>query len=196
MEAKNEMAQVKLARRPIVGYTAPVSVSAHLTPEPERRLWLILESMRHEVDSADLRIAALTAFAAAELYLFRLMLPGGAAALFAYTALTAVLPLGVFAFAPLRRLPSWLRFLEPHRDKMRADDSLITVDDLVKYSHGDLIFRLDKYLGGGITATPYYEDIVGQIVENARVAWRKRRLLRWSCALAGAAQLGLLAGLL
>lgn len=169
-----------------------MSVSAHLTPEPERRLWLILESMRHEVDSADLRIAALTAFAAAELAVLRVLGPAGASGLTALALLTAALPLGVFAFAPLRRLPSWLRFLEPHRDKMRADDSLITVDDLVKYSHGDLIFRLDKYLGGGITATPYYEDIVGQIVENARVAWRKQRLLRWACAAVGAGQLLLL----
>jgi hypothetical protein len=166
-----------------------MSVSAHLTPEPERRLWLILESMRREVDWADARIGALTAFAAAELAFARD--PGTAAAL----ALTAALPIGVFAFAPLRRLPLWLRFLEPHREKMRAEDNLITVDDLVKYSHGDLIFRLDKYLGGGITATPYYEDVVGQIVENARVAWRKQRLLRWSCLLVGAGQLGLLAQL-
>jgi hypothetical protein len=167
-----------------------MSVSAHLTPEPERRLWLILESMRHEVDSADLRIGALTAFGAAELALFRTV------PFLAALALTAALPLCLFAFAPLRRLPKWLQFLEPHRDKIRADDSLILVDDLVKYSHGDLIFRLDKYLGGGITATPYYEDIVGQIVENARVAWRKQRLLRAACVLVGLAQLGLLAQLL
>jgi len=163
-----------------------MSVSAHLTPEPERRLWLILESMRHEVDSADARIGALTIFAVAELAIFREA--HFAVALF----LTTVLPLGLFAFAPLRRLPKWLQFLEPHRDKIRPDDSLILVDDLVKYSHGDLIFRLDKYLGGGITATPYYEDIVGQIVENARVAWRKQRLLRAGCVLAGLAQAGLL----
>lgn len=167
-----------------------MSVSAHLTPEPERRLWLILESMRHAVDSADLRIAAITALAVAELAFFKFE-PGLVA-----VALTAALPLGVFAFVPAKRLPKWLQFLEPHRDKMRADDSLILVDDLVKYSHGDLIFRLDKYLGGGITATPYYEDIVGQIVENARVAARKQRLLRGACLLVGAAQLGLLAQLL
>ncbi len=163
-----------------------MSVSAHLTPEPERRLWLILESVRHEVDAADIRVAALTALAVAELALLRPE-PGPVA-----FGLTAALPLGLFAFAPLRRLPKWLQFLEPHRDKMRSDDSLILVDDLVKYSHGDLIFRLDKYLGGGITATPYYEDIVGQIVENARVAWRKQRLLRAACVLVGLSQLGLL----
>ncbi|PIR15794.1 MAG: hypothetical protein COV48_12385, partial [Elusimicrobia bacterium CG11_big_fil_rev_8_21_14_0_20_64_6] len=143
-----------------------MSVSAHLTPEPERRLWLILESMRHAVDAADLRIGAITAFAVAELAFIRILLPVGAPGMLALASLTAALPLGVFAFTPLKRLPKWLQFLEPHKDKMRVEDSLITVDDLVKYSHGDLIFKLDKYLGGGITATPYYEDIVGQIVEN------------------------------
>lgn len=169
-----------------------MSVSAHLTPEPERRLWLILESMRHEVDSADVRIAGLTAFAAAELAFIRILSPVGTPGFLALAALTVALPLGVFAFTPLKRLPPWLKFLEPHREKMRPEDSLITVDDLVKYSHGDLIFKLDKYLGGGITATPYYEDVVGQIVENARVAWRKQRLLRYSCFVVGLGQLGLL----
>jgi hypothetical protein len=169
-----------------------MSVSAHLTPEPERRLWLILESMRHAVDSADLRIGALTAFAAAELAFIRSLLPAGPLGFLVLASLTAALPLGVFAFAPMKRLPKWLQFLEPQKDKIRADDSLILVDDLVKYSHGDLIFRLDKYLGGGITATPYYEDIVGQIVENARVAARKQRLLRAACFIVGAGQLGLL----
>lgn len=169
-----------------------MSVSAHLTPEPERRLWLILESMRREVDAADLRVGGLTAFAAAELACARLLLPGGPLEVAAMAALSAALPLGVFAFAPLRRLPGWLQLLEPPRAKPRIEDNLITVDDLAKYSHGDLIFKLDKYLGGGITATPYYEDVVGQIVESARVAWRKQRLLRWECAAVGLAQLGLL----
>lgn len=173
-----------------------MSVSAHLTPEPERRLWLILESMRHEVDAADLRIAGLTTFCVLELAFIHVLLPASFSGRLALATLTAALPLGVFAFAPLRRLPKWLQFLEPHRDKMRADDSLILVDDLVKYSHGDLIFRLDKYLGGGITATPYYEDIVGQIVENARVASRKQRLLRTLCFVVSLGQLGLLGQLI
>lgn len=173
-----------------------MSVSAHLTPEPERRLWLILESMRHAVDSCDLRIGALTAFAVVELAFIKILLPVGPPGFLALVSLTAILPLGVFAFAPLKRLPKWLQFLEPHRGKMKAEDSLITVEDLVKYSHGDLIFRLDKYLGGGITATPYYEDIVGQIVENARAASRKQRLFRAACVIAGVGQLGLLGQLI
>ena len=173
-----------------------MSVSAHLTPEPERRLWLILESMRHAVDAADLRIAGLTTFAVFELAFIHVLMPAGSSGRLALATLTAALPLGVFAFAPMRRLPKWLQFLEPRQDKVRADDSLILVDDLVKYSHGELIFRLDKYLGGGITATPYYEDVVGQIVENARVAARKQRLLRITCFVVGVGQLGLLGQLI
>ncbi|MDD5302677.1 MAG: hypothetical protein PHS14_06155 [Elusimicrobia bacterium] len=173
-----------------------MSVSAHLTPEPERRLWLILESMRHAVDWADLRIGALTAFAVAELAFIKILLPVGPPGFLALVSLTVALPLGVFAFAPLKRLPKWLHFLEPHKGRMSADDSLITVDDLVKYSHGDLIFRLDKYLGGGITATPYYEDIIGQIVENARAASRKQSLFRAECVVVGIGQLGLLGQLI
>lgn len=173
-----------------------MSVSAHLTPEPERRLWLILESMRHEVDWADMRIGALTGFAVVELAFIKILLPVGPPGFLALVSLTCALPLGVFAFTPLKRLPKWLQIFEPHHGKMRADDSLISVDDLVKYSHGDLIFRLDKYLGGGITATPYYEDIIGQIVENARSAARKQRLFRAACVVVGVGQLGLLGQLI
>ena len=173
-----------------------MSVSAHLTPEPERRLWLILESMRHAVDSADLRIGALTAFSVAELAFIKILLPVGPPGFLALVSLTLALPLGVFAFAPLKRLPKWLHFLEPHRGKIGPEDCLISADDLIKYSHGDLIFRLDKYLGGGITATPYYEDIIGQIVENARIAERKQRLFRIACVIVGLGQLGLLGQLI
>jgi len=55
---------------------------------------------------------------------------------------------------------------------------------------------LDKYLGGGITATPYHEDIVGQIVIHARIAVRKQRLFNAACVIVGIAQLGVLGQLL
>ena len=160
-----------------------MSISAHLTPEPERRLTLILENMRHEGEWADKKIGALTVFAAAELVLAR---PAGP-----FSFLLAVaLPLGVFAFAPLARLPSILSFLDADKHKTSVNDCLIAVEDLAKYSQGELINRLDRYLGGGITATPYYEDIVGQIVARASVAARKRRLFRAACLIVGIAQLG------
>jgi hypothetical protein len=173
-----------------------MSVSAHLTPEPERRLWIILESMRRSVDWTEMKIGALTAFAAAELAFLKITAASDPLGSLALAALTIALPLGVFAFAPLNRLPKWLAFLEPPRHRPGVGDNMISPDDLAKYTHGDLIFRFDKYLGGGITATAYYEDIVGQIAEHAHVAARKQRLLRIACAVVGFAQLCLLGQLI
>lgn len=170
-----------------------MSISAHLTPEPERRLTLILENMRREGDRADVKIGALTAFAAAELTFSKILAPSGALGFFTVASLAAVLPLGVFAFAPLARLPKFLSFLDEAKHKTSVNDCLIEAADLAKYTQGELVNRLDRYLGGGITATPYYEDIVGQIVAGASVASRKLRLFRAACALAGFAQLCLLA---
>jgi len=60
----------------------------------------------------------------------------------------------------------------------------------------ELVNIMDRYLGGGVTATPYYDDIVGQIVLTARRITRKVRALAAAGALAVLAQLVLLAGLL
>ncbi len=102
--------------------------------------------------------------------------PRAALGFLARAALAAALPLGVFAFAPLARLPKFLSFLDEEKHKTSVNDCLIAFEDLAKYTQGELINRLDRYLGGGITATPYYEDIVGQIVEHASIAARKQRL--------------------
>ncbi len=170
-----------------------MSVSAHLTPEPERRLWTILENMRHEVEWSERKAGALTAFAAAELAVMKSAAPAGPLAFLAGAALGAALPLGVLVFTSLTRLPRWLSFLEPAKGRQNVSDCMILADDIAKYPLGDLILRYDKYLGGGITATLYYEDIVGQIAANAASATRKKRLLRLACALVGAAQWGFLA---
>jgi hypothetical protein len=173
-----------------------VSISAHLTPEPERRLWLILESMRHAIETNDRRIGALTAFAAAELMFVKFLAPAGALGLLTLAALAAALPLGVFAFSPLARLPAFLSFLDDPKHATSPNDCLIAVDDLAKHTRAELVLRLDKYLGGGVTATPYYEDVVGQTIEFALIASRKQRLFRASCAVVGFAQLCLFAQLL
>lgn len=173
-----------------------MSISSHLTPEPERRLWLILEHMQHAVESADRRIAAITAFAALELALLKLlMLSGGPLGLPTLALLALALPLGVFAFSPLSGKPKASFFTELHKDKPSVDHCLIWAEDIAKYTHSELVHRFDKYLGGGITATPYHEDIVGQVVVHARVAVRKQRLFTASCVLVGAAQLGVFAQL-
>ena len=169
-----------------------MSISTHLTPEPERRLWLISEQMRLSCERADWKLFALTAFAAAQLAFVRSLGDAGPSALLALAALCAALPLGVFAFSPMAGKPRWLPLLDPPRDRPSAGDHLIVAEDVVKYGQTELVNRLDKYLGGGITATPYYEDVVAGILVAARIAARKRRLLRGACLLVGAAQFCLL----
>ena len=167
-----------------------MSISSHLTPEPERRLWLILEHMQHAVESADRRIAAVTVFAALELAVIKILSPWGVLGMLALVPLSLALPLGVLAFSPLSGKPKAPYLPGPGKEKPSVDHCLIWADDIAKYTHSELVHRFDKYLGGGITATPYHEDIVGQIVVHARVAVRKQRLFRWSCFVVGIAQLG------
>jgi hypothetical protein len=173
-----------------------MSISAHLTPEPERRLWIIHESMRRAIELHDGKIATLTGFAAAELAFMALRPPAGALAFLTRAALAAALPLGVFAFSPLARLPGFLSFLDEPKHATSVNDCLIAIDDVAKHTQAELVLRLDKYLGGGVTATPYYEDIVGQAIASALIASRKARLFRVSCAVVGFAQLCLFAQIL
>lgn len=172
-------------------------ISTHLSPEPERRLWTISESVRDELRYADRKLAALTGLCAAELAFTAWDTatgPAGRLAVPCVVALSAGLLLGLAAFC-LSRAPKRL-FLDAALDERRPDDSFVDFEDLAKYSHGDLIARFDKYLGGGIASTHYFEDIVGQIHDRSRVAASKRRMLRWVCWPVGAGQLLLAARLL
>ncbi len=154
-----------------------MSVSTHLSPEPERRLLIILESMRHAGEAADAKALALTALAAGEAVALKLVGAGGVFGGLAMASLAASLPLGVLAFSPLTKTPKWLPFLEPRVEKSGPDDCLLEVADLAKATRADLTLRLDRYLGGGVTSTVYYEDVVGQIILCARTAARKQILL-------------------
>lgn len=172
-----------------------MSVSSHLTPEPERRLWAVLDFLRSEAARADGRLLALSVFAAAELLLLK---SAGAYGFFAWLgclALAAAVVFGLFGFAPLLRLPDRLDFLEPRRGRQSIDDSFIAAEDIAKYAHGELVLKMDRYFGGGITNTQYHEDLVLEIGKAARLAARKRRFLLIECALVAAGQLAL-AGLL
>ncbi len=168
-----------------------MSVSSHLNPEPERRLWIIHGNMRRAIDRTDIKIGALTAFAAAQMAFIRATAPGTPLAHSAIVLLSAVLPIGLAAFSPFIEVQRQLPFLDPGMDKRSAGDCLIAAYDIAKYPQIELVIRLDKYLGGGVTATPYYEDIVGQIVASARVATRKRRFFLAASALTAIVQLGL-----
>jgi hypothetical protein len=167
------------------------SVSSHLTPEPERRLWIILDNMRQAVDAADRRVAFVTLFAAAELFFVKPGEYGGLVGTLTAVALTAALPLGILALSPLTSALKWLPAFSMQSSKHAIEDCLVAPEEIAKYSHAELIHRYDKYLGGGITATQYHEDICGQIVVQARAATRKQLLFRFSCLIVGAAQLGL-----
>ncbi len=177
-------------------YFTPMTISSHLTPDPERRLLIMLESMIRSVEEAERRIGALTALAAAEAAYIKIALPGGPTATLALAALGAALPLGVLAFSPLTRMQGRLFFLDPSKDNAGASYSLVTAETLAKHSQRELILVLDRYLGGGITATPYFEDLIGQIILRARAAVRKQRLFAFSCLLVGIGQLALLGRLL
>jgi hypothetical protein len=173
-----------------------MSVSSHLTPEPERRLWVILEHMQHSVEWTDHKIGAITAFAVIELALVKMLAPAGLLGFLTLILLALALPLGVFAFSPLTGLPKWLYKPELHKDSSSIDHCMIWAEDIAKYTHSELVHRLDKYLGGGITATPYHEDLVGQIVVHARIAVRKQRLFNAACIIVEIAQLGVLGQLI
>jgi hypothetical protein len=148
--------------------------------------------MRRAVEWTDLKTMALIVFAAAQAALVFGVLPVGAFSYPALVLLSAVLPVGLVSLSPLIDKVRQVPFIDPKMDKRFSGDCLIVPHDIAKYPHSELVIRLDKYLGGGVTATPYYEDIVGQIITAARIATRKRQLFLAACVLAGAAQLGLL----
>lgn len=173
-----------------------MSVSSHLNPEPERRLWIIHENLRRTVEWTDLKFGALMGFAALQMALVKYLCYGSPVSSPAMALLAAILPVGVLALSPLIEIPIRTPLLEPRPDKLSAIESLLESSDISKHPQAELVNRLDKYLGGGVTATPYYEDIVGQIVINARLVSRKRRLLIVACAMAWVVQLALLAQLL
>ena len=98
-----------------------MSVSSHLTPEPERRLWVILEHMQHSVEWTDHKIGAITAFAVIELALVKMLAPAGLLGFLTLLLLALALPIGVFAFSPLTGLPKWLYTPELHKDSASID---------------------------------------------------------------------------
>lgn len=173
-----------------------MSVSSHLTPDPERRLRIIYGNLDNAVKWADSKLGAVTIFAAAQAVAVKYLLPDGIAGQAALVILCAVVPVGLLGVSPFLETLHRLPLLDPRQDKLPDGNYLVNEYDISKYSQAELTSYLDRYLGGGITATPYYEDIVAQIVISARIATRKRRLFAAACALAGGAQLFLLARLL
>lgn len=170
-----------------------MSVSTHLTPEPERRLWVIYDNIRFAAGLADIKIGALTIFAAGQMAVIKYLFPSAPLSLAAIFCLGVEIFIGILAFSPFSEISKRLEDTEPPAKKGRIEDLLTSAGDIAKYSRSELILRLDHYLGGGISATAYYEDITGLIVFNARIAVRKQRLFKSGCILAAMAQILLLA---
>jgi hypothetical protein len=169
-----------------------MGVSSHLTPEPEHRLWLIHGNLLRCCERGDVKLLSLSFLCAAQIALVRYAAPAGAFSVLSMCLLAAALPLALAAVSPFVEAQRQLPLLDPSLALRRQGDSLISAVDIAKYPQVELVVLLDRYLGGGITATPYYEDIIAQIILSARIVTRKRRLLAAACVLAGTAQLCLL----
>lgn len=169
-----------------------MSVSSHLNPEPERRLWIIHESVLRTSDWTDIKLAVLIFFSALEMPVILGVFREGPLSFLAVALLCAVLPPALAALSPLAETPRQLPLLDQRVGKIDSEDSFLVARDLARYTHLELVNRLDRYLGGGITATRYYEDIVARIIAAARAATRKRRLFLLACLPAVAAQLVLI----
>lgn len=173
-----------------------MSVSSHLTPDPERRLWIIHTRVHDLLRTADRKLWLFVFLAAAQIALVRFASPGGMLAYAALLVLAPALPLGAFALSPFIEVPRPLLKHELIPGKKDSVYSLLNERDLAGFTQADLTITLDRYLGGGITATPYYEDIIGQIVTGSRVVVRKAMLLKVLCGLVLAGQLLFLTSIL
>ena len=168
-----------------------MSVSSHLNPEPERRLWVIHETVSRASDRTDVKLAVLAFFCAVQMPIILGVFREGPLSLAAVALLALALPPALAAFSPLAETPRQVPLLDRKVGRMLPSDSFLQAADLARYPHIELVNRLDRYLGGGITATQYYEDIVARIIMVSRTAARKRRLFALACAPALAAQLAL-----
>ena len=116
----------------------------------------------------------------------------GPAASVALAALGAALPLGILGLTPMTWVPRGPAFIDPPKTAPLPLDILIAPESLATCSRRELTIVLDRYLGGGITATPYFQDLVAMIIPAARAAWRTQRLFNLSCPLVGSGQSAIL----
>ncbi len=165
-----------------------MSVSAHLTPEPERRLWTLVEAARETAARRTRAAAALGGLASLELAAAALAPHRGAALRAASLAAAACAVSAACALAAREASAARLPILDAAPGPTSANDDLLSVRDVSRYTRAELVHRLDRYLGGGVTSTPYYEDIIGRLSRAATAAERARRLLAACAALFSAAQ--------
>jgi|GEM_PF-693612 len=153
-----------------------LSVSSHLTPDPEKRLLAIKESIREEIKSTENKLC-FSAFLSVLMAFLSFSLLGNGP--FPVTAsLLSMLALTV-------SMTAMSQFVERHgriycldgKRKEKTPEYILDEADLTEFSRLELVNFLDKYLGGGITAMDYYEDIVARVLLSARVCVRKKFML-------------------
>ncbi len=173
-----------------------MSISSHLSPDPERRLWVIHDTVRRAAEWTDLKLGLVGLLAVLELPWLAGFFKEGWPAYTAVGLLCAALALVLAALSPFTALDRQLPLLDQPVGKVRQEDSLVLPEDLARSPYSELVFRMDRYLGGGITAIKIYEDIVARIIAASRSAVRKTRLLSAACGAAILAQLAFAAVLL
>lgn len=97
-----------------------MSVSSHLNPEPERRLWIMHGSMRRAIGRTEIKLGGLMAFSAAQMALIKLLVPGAPLAYPSLALLSAVLLVGLIALSPFIEVQRQLPALDPRMDKRHA----------------------------------------------------------------------------
>lgn len=159
-----------------------LSVSSHLTPDPEKRLSRMTDILCRQQDSAEKKLAVLAIVAAIEMF----------AVYPSHTGTEALLSIAIIAaftgLSPLMDTEKEIRLLD-HNDGRVPDDYILDEYDIAKYSRSELVNFLDKYLGGGISATPYYEDMVSRILNKARRLVRRHRMFMICLVLMALAQI-------
>lgn len=173
-----------------------MSVSSHLSPEPERRLWIIHENVRRSVEWTDTKLGILAVLGALEILGIYVGFRPSLLTCIGTLLMCLALPLALAGLSPFTETAGPVPLLDQPVGKMLPDDSFLLPRDLARYTHAELVFRLEKYLGGGITALRYHEDIVARIIAASRVCVRKGRLFSAACVAALAAQLALVAAML
>jgi len=151
-----------------------LSVSSHLTPDPEKRLGRMLAGIENHRRTADFRLAVMSVVCAVEL--IPAALAGGTAGGVAGVLLCAALAASAAGLSPFAEFAGKSGVFGETAGKP-PDNYLVNEQDIVKYSHSELVDFLDRYLGGGVSATPYYEDIVSRVSSVSLITLRKRRIL-------------------
>ena len=153
-----------------------LSVSSHLTPDPERRLRRMLDNLHEQQRSAEFKLSAAAIAAAIEMFA---VLPSRTGTEF---LLSLVICFAFAGLSPFMETDKKLPVLDCKETDL-PDDYILDEYDLAKYSSSELVNFLDKYLGGGISATPYYEDLVSRIAYRSRRLVRRHRMLAIACIL-------------